>query len=49
VQSTAQKELLNRIADEENRHYFLLDHMIEFIGRPQTWIEDAEFNHLQDY
>ncbi|MBN1584729.1 MAG: ferritin family protein [Anaerolineae bacterium] len=41
--------LLLKIADEEKRHYFLLDHVIEFLDRPRTWIENAEFNHLEDY
>ena len=45
---TATKILL-QIADEEWRHYFLLDHMIEFMNRPYRWIEDAEFNHLDEY
>jgi rubrerythrin len=49
VKHEAQRALLLKIADEENRHYFLLDHMIEFVSRPQTWIEDAEFNHLEEY
>jgi rubrerythrin len=49
VPQATHKELLLRIADEEARHYFLLDHMIEFVSRPQTWIEDAEFNHLEQY
>jgi rubrerythrin len=49
VSVPAYKELLLKIADEEHRHYFLLDHMIEFISRPQNWIEDAEFNHLEAY
>jgi len=49
VPQAMHKELLLRIADEEARHYFLLDHMIEFVNRPQTWIEDAEFNHLEEY
>lgn len=43
------KALLLKIADEEQRHYFLLDHIVEFMDRPRTWIEDAEFNHLEDY
>jgi rubrerythrin len=49
VSSATHRELMLRIAQEENRHYFLLDHMIEFVNRPQTWIEDAEFNHLEEY
>jgi rubrerythrin len=49
VSDPSQKQLLLKIADEEKRHYFLLDHMLEFISRPLHWIEDAEFNHLQEY
>jgi rubrerythrin len=49
AQNTSHKELLLKLADEEQRHYFLLDHMIEFVNRPRTWIEDAEFNHLEAY
>jgi rubrerythrin len=41
--------LLLKLADEEKRHYFLLDHVVEFVNRPQTWLEDAEFNHLDEY
>ena len=49
VPQETHRALLLRIAEEENKHYFLLDHMIEFVNRPQTWIEDAEFNHLEEY
>ncbi len=44
-----QKEMLLKIAEEEKKHYFLLDNMIEFVSRPQTWLENAEFYHLEDY
>jgi rubrerythrin len=46
---SSHKELFLKLAEEEQRHFFLLDHMIEFINRPRNWIEDAEFNHLEDY
>jgi rubrerythrin len=49
VSQEAHRTLLLRMAEEENKHFFLLDHMIEFVNRPQTWIEDAEFNHLEEY
>lgn len=49
AENPTHKALFLKLADEEQRHYFLLDHMIEFIDRPRTWIEDAEFNHLQEY
>lgn len=45
----AVRETLLKIADEEKRHYFLLDHLIEFVDRPSTWMENAEFNHLDEY
>jgi hypothetical protein len=37
------------IAEEEKRHEFLLEHVLQFIARPQTWLENAEFNHLDQY
>ena len=43
------RTIMLKIADEEQRHYFLLDQIIEFLDRPTTWIEDAEFNHLDNY
>jgi rubrerythrin len=49
VQDPASRKLLLRIAGEENRHYFLLSHLIEFVSRPEAWIENAEFNHLDEY
>jgi rubrerythrin len=49
VSEPAQRELFLKIANEERRHYYLLDHMIEFVSRPMTWLEDAEWNHLEEY
>jgi rubrerythrin len=49
VESPAQKELLLRIAEEEKRHFFLLENIIEFVCKPQTWLENAEFNKLEQY
>ena len=47
--SDKQKEILNRIADEEKRHYHLLKNLEELLLRPKQWVEDAEFYHLEDY
>ena len=49
VEEQYQKQVFLRLADEEGRHYFLLENIIEFVSRPETWLEDAEFNHLEDY
>lgn len=37
------------IAKEEEKHYFLLENIIDFVSRPQTWLENAEFCHLEEY
>ncbi len=44
-----QASFLTRIAEEEQKHYRLLGHIIEFVTRPSHWIEQAEFNHLEDF
>jgi rubrerythrin len=48
-ENSEQKECLLKIAEEEKKHYHLLQNIIEFISRPQQWIENAEFYHLDEY
>jgi len=49
VEVEAQKNLLLKLAEEEKKHMFLLENLVEFVSRPETWIENAEFNHLVEY
>ena len=49
VEVEAQKNLLLKLAEEEKKHIFLLENLVEFVSRPETWIENAEFNHLVEY
>ena len=44
-----QKKIFKRIAEEEKKHYFLLENIIEFVSRPLTWLDNAEFYHLDEY
>jgi rubrerythrin len=44
-----QNELFKKIAGEEEKHYFLLHNLYELVLRPQTWVENGEFVHLEDY
>ena len=37
------------LADEEEKHYKLLDNIIELITKPEIWLENAEFNHLDEF
>ncbi len=49
VEKEYQKEIFLKLAEEEKKHYFLLDNIIEFVSTPQTWLENAEFCHLEEY
>jgi rubrerythrin len=49
VEPGRQKELFLQLAEEEKKHYFLLENIIEFISRPEQWLEDAEFYHLEEF
>ena len=43
------KNILLNIADEEEKHYFLIHNLVELLLRPQTWVENGEFVHLEEY
>jgi len=43
-----QRELFLKLADEERKHYVLLDNIIEFVSKPEYWLENAEFFHLEE-
>ena len=47
--SESNRTLLLRLAEEENKHMILMDNLVEFVTRPQNWLEDAEWTHLDEY
>jgi rubrerythrin len=49
VEKEYQKNIFMKLADEEKKHYFLLENIIQFVSRPETWLENAEFYHLEEY
>jgi rubrerythrin len=49
VTDPPRKQLLQKLAEEEKKHYFLLENIIDFVSRPTTWLENAEFVHLEEY
>ncbi len=44
-----QREICLQIAQEEEKHYLILDNLIRFLQRPDTWLEDAEWRNMDDY
>ena len=49
VEEEYRKQLFRELAEEERKHYFLLENMVEFVSRPAHWLENAEFFHLEEY
>ncbi len=49
VQNPAHREIFGKLAEEEKKHYYLLDNIIEFVLRPERWLENAEFFHPEPY
>ena len=45
----SQRKIFLKLAEQEKKHMFLLENLVEFVSRPETWIENAEFNHLDEY
>ncbi|WP_136809404.1 ferritin-like domain-containing protein [Desulfosediminicola flagellatus] len=45
----AEKKVLMTFAREEHRHYRLLENVIEFVNRPDEWLENAEFARMEEY
>lgn len=48
VKQADQKALFQRLAEEEKKHYRLLEELAELVKKPKTWLENAEFSHLLD-
>jgi rubrerythrin len=44
-----QQGIVGMIIDEEERHVELIEGLIDFVSRPQEWLEDAEIHHGDDY
>jgi rubrerythrin len=49
TENAVHQGIFNKLADEEKKHYYLLDNIIEFVLRPERWLENAEFFHPEPY
>ena len=49
IEDTFQKKLLTNLAEHEHRHYMLLETIIQMVLRPERWLENAEWTHLEEY
>lgn len=49
VEKQSRKTIFLKLAEEEKRHYRILENIIDFVSRPLQWLEDAEWYHLDEY
>jgi len=45
----AVKNIINVIIEEEGKHYKIISSIIDYVKRPVEWVENAEFNHMEEY
>lgn len=49
VKDDKAKDILEKLSKEEEKHENIIRSIIELVDRPNTWLEDAEWYHLEDY
>jgi len=49
METNENKALVTKMAEEEKKQAVVLGNIIEMIRRPESWLEDAEFHHLDEY
>jgi len=49
METNENKTLVTKMAEEEKKQAVVLGNIIEMIQRPETWLENAEFHHLDEY
>lgn len=47
VKDPLQKEIFLKIADEEKKHFSILDNIIAFVSDAENWLENAEWYRLE--
>jgi len=50
VEGKEAKLLLEKLAAEEERHFRIMENIVEFVSRPEpgNWLENAEWHHLEE-
>jgi rubrerythrin len=43
------KTVFMKLADEEQKHFLVLDNVVDFLSQPEQWLENAEFFHGEEY
>jgi rubrerythrin len=46
---TCQQEMFRSIATQERQHKAVIQAIIDFVSKPERWLENAEWYHLEEY
>jgi rubrerythrin len=49
VETGESKAIVRKMAEEEKKQAVVLDNIIEMVRKPETWLENAEFYHSDEY
>ncbi|MBS4539211.1 ferritin family protein [Clostridium sp. D2Q-11] len=49
AKSECDKKIFERLAKEEKKHYEAIDNILDHVTKSERWLEDARFNHIEDY
>lgn len=49
VTDDGQKAIFKQLAEEENKHLVLVQRLCDFVAKPETFLDDAEMYHFDDY
>jgi rubrerythrin len=49
VEDPAHKALFRKLAEEEDKHWRVVEGLRSFVAQPETYLENAEFDHIDDY
>jgi len=49
LENVSQKAIFKKIADEEETHFRIIEKIVDFISKPETFLENAEFFQQDDY
>ena len=44
-----QKRVFELLAQEEDKHLLLMENLYSFVSKPESFLENAEMNHFDDY
>lgn len=43
------EKVFRQLSREEAKHEEIMENIVEMVDRPNTWLEDAEWYHMEDY